>query len=885
MNTKTKNIYLIDGNSLCYRAFYAIRELTTSKGMPTNAIYGVVNMLRKLMKEHDPEMLVMVFDMKGPTVRHKKYEEYKMHRKPMPDDLVDQMPRIKEVVEAYNIPTCQLEGYEADDIIATLAERSRKNGWFVTIVTGDKDAFQLVDDKVKVLSAHTAGEKVYGPDEVVEKYGVGPEQMVDLMALMGDQSDNIPGVKGVGKVTAAKLVKEFGCLSGIYSNIDKVSSDSLRKKLADDREMADLSRELVELDREVPVDLDLLNSVVSAPDSGRLAELFREFEFGKLLAEIVPKTTEETKYSRKEDLKDVKALLGELKKKKVCAVTYEVDDEGRPDGLALSIKEGEGCFFPVSLSKSDPKGWKQLLEGIFEDENILKAGYDMKDDIRLLVEEGISASGSIFDVMIADYLIDPARPKYDLESMAMRHLEYNLAHAGGQMEWGSDGQATMGMEDKEDHLEACESSDMILRLYAKLAPVLKKKELDKLFFEVEMPLVNILAEMELDGVGIDIAYLKKQSKEIDKKLDGVTKKIYDLAGEEFNINSPKQLQVILYEKLSLPALKKTKTGISTDESVLSRLAPMHEFPRILLEYRELNKLKTAYYDSILELVDKKEHRLHARFNQAVTATGRLSSSEPNLQNIPIKTPLGKEIRKAFVPGKKDLLLVAADYSQIELRVLAHLSQDKKLIEAFNKGEDVHKFTAALMFECELSEVTDKMRSAAKTVNFGIVYGMGAFRLAKDLGINVSEAQDFIDAYFKRYKGVSSYINKTIEGAREKGFVTTLLNRRRYIPEINVSNERVKGFAERVAVNTPVQGSAADVIKLAMIGCHEEFSGTGVKMIIQVHDELVFEVPKDMLDEAVSRIRDRMEKVLDLEVPLKVDVEAGSNWLEMDEMEA
>ena len=885
MSTKTKNIYLIDGNSLCYRAFYGIRELTTSKGMPTNAIYGVVNMLRKLVKEHDPEMMVMVFDMKGPTVRHKKYEEYKVHRKPMPDELVDQMPRIKEVVEAYNIPVCQLEGYEADDIIATLAEKSRKKGWSVTIVTGDKDALQLVDDKVRVLSAHTSGEKVYGPDEVLEKYGVPPELMVDLMALMGDQSDNIPGVKGVGLVTASKLVKEFGCLSEIYKNIDKVSSDSLKKKLSEDREMADLSRELVELDRDVPVELDLDKSVVSDPDFERLAELFREFEFGKLLSEIVPKDVEDTKYCLKDDLKDVKALLGELKENKLCSVTYEVDAEGRPEGLAVSAKEGEGYFFPATLSKSDPKRWKELLKGIFEDEKILKAGYDMKEDIRLLTEEGISARGSIFDVMIADYLIDPARPKYDLESMAMRHLEYNLTHAGGQMAWGSDGQATMDMEAKEDHLKACESSDIILRLYGKLAPVLKEKELDKLFFDVEMPLVEILAEMELEGVGIDIIYLKKQSHEIEKKLADVTAKIYDLAGEEFNINSPKQLQVILYEKLSLPALKKTKTGISTDESVLSRLADMHELPRELLEYRELNKLKTAYYDSFLELADKKTHRMHARFNQAVTATGRLSSSEPNLQNIPIKTPLGKEIRKAFVPGGKDMLLVAADYSQIELRVLAHLSQDKKLIEAFHKGEDVHKFTAALIFECELSEVTDKMRSAAKTVNFGIVYGMGAFSLAKDLGINVSEAQDFIDSYFKRYKGVSLYIDKTIEGARKNGFVTTLLNRRRYIPEINVSNERVKGFAERVAVNTPVQGSAADVIKLAMIGCHEEFSGTGVKMIIQVHDELVFEVPKDMLQEAVSRIRDRMEKVLDLEVPLKVDVEAGKNWLEMDTIEA
>jgi DNA polymerase-1 len=879
MNKKSKNIYLIDGTSLCYRAFYAIQELSTSKGMPTNAIYGFVNMLKKLIREYEPDMMAVVFDMAGPTVRHEKYEEYKIHRKPTPDELVDQIPKIKELVEAYNVPICQLQGYEADDIIATLAEKAKKKGIYVTIVTNDKDAFQLVDTQVKVLSPHTSGDKVYGDDEVKEKFGVGPGSMVELMALMGDSSDNIPGVKGVGQVTASKLINEYGTVKDIYKNIDNISSKSIKKKLEEGKEDAELSRELVELDRKVPVKFELNKTNMGEPNIERLVELFSEFEFEKLLKEIKPKELVEGEYLPVEDEKEIKKLLSRLSKEdKVSIDLVREPEEGGLAGVVVSSREGEAFFIPWASKKN--KEWS-VLKNFLEDGKIEKIGYDLKRDVLDLRKCGVELGGITFDVMLAEYLNEPSRAKYDLAGIASRHLGYDLSEEGAG--WDNTGQATMDLTGAVEYKAGCERSDIILRLYKVLEPILKKKKLDDLFKKVEMPLVKVLADMETEGVGIDVKYLKKQSKALEEKLEGVSGRIYKLAGEEFNINSPKQLQVILYEKLELPITKRTKTGASTDETVLRKLSKFHELPAELLEYRELNKLKTAYYDSIPDLADKKTHRLHAHFNQAVTATGRLSSSEPNLQNIPIKTPLGKEIRRAFLPAEKGKVLLAADYSQVELRILAHLSKDKKLIEAFKKKEDVHKYTASLIFDCKMGEITGKMRAVAKTVNFGIVYGMSPFGLAKDLGIRIDEAQRFIDSYFSRYSGVKTFIDNTIADAREKGFVTTLLNRRRYIPEIKSDNERIRGFAERAAVNTPVQGSAADLIKLAMIECHEAFEGSEVKMLIQVHDELVFEVPKSEVDSAAKKVKKLMEGVFELKVPLVVDIESGSNWLDMEEI--
>ena len=883
MSEKARNIYLVDGTSLCYRAFYAIQELSTSKGVPTNAIYGFQNMLKKLIREYEPDMMTIVFDREGPTVRHKKYEDYKVHRKPTPDELIEQIPKIKELVKAHNISICEVQGYEADDVIATIAEKAKKKGLDVTIVTSDKDALQLVDAKTKVISPHPSGNKVYGDKEVMEKYGVGPGSMVELMALTGDASDNIPGVKGVGQVTASKLISEYGTVNDVYRNIKKISSESLKKKLEEGREMADLSRELVELDRKVPVELDLDRTKIGEPDVERLAEIYKELEFEKLLVEISPKKPVGGEYSVLRDGKKISGMLRDIAGKKRFAFAAVTGPDWRKlEGLSFCGEEGKAFYMPIPAEKSGSAGLWEQVKDIFEDGKIGKIGYDIKEGILALRGYGIEIAGAEFDVMIADYLIDPSLPKYDLAGMSARHLGYGFS-AEENPGWDKKGQATIDLDSERQLIEESEKVDVIYRLYGILGPELKKRHLDGLFRDVEMPLVKVLADMEQEGVGIDVGYLKKKSAELEKKLEKVSARIYELAGEEFNINSPKQMQVILYEKLDLPVTKRTKTGASTDESVLKKLAKYHELPAELLEYRERNKLKTAYYDSMLELVDKKTHKLYARFNQAVTATGRLSSSEPNLQNIPIKTELGKEIRRAFLPGEKGKVLLAADYSQIELRVMAHLSRDKKLIDAFGRDEDIHRFTASLIFDCPAKDVTGTMRATAKTVNFGIIYGMSSFGLAKDLGIRIDEAQRFIDSYFSRYSGIKEFIDKTIEDAEKKGFVTTLLKRRRYIPEINSQNERIRAFAERVAVNTPVQGSAADLIKLAMIKCHEVFMGTGINMIIQVHDELVFEVPEDGLKKTARKVKEIMEGVMELRVPLAVDIEAGPNWYDMEEV--
>jgi len=880
MSKEKQNIYLIDGHAFCYRAYYAIQELSTSSGMPTNAIYGFINMLRKLIKEHEPDMLAIAFDTAAPTERHEKYKEYKIHRKPMPDDLADQIPKIKEVIGAHGIPIYQMEGYEADDIIATLAEKAAKKGLSVTIVTGDKDALQLVDEKVKVLNPSTAGDKTYNAAEVRNKYGVDPGSMVDLMALIGDASDNIPGVKGIGKATASKLINQYGSIKGIYKNIDKIHSASIRKKLIEGKDIVQFSRELVQLKRDVPVKLDLDKMQRAEPDLDRLTGLYKKFEFVRLLREITPQETKTGQYSAASGEKEIKKEADRIMKQKTVSLGVVADPAGgQLKGIAFSWEEGKGCFIPLGKDRS--RGTAPFLKKILEDEKIKKVGYDIKRDILALRSCGMILHGIAFDVMIADYLLDPSRSGHDLPDIAMRQVGYNLSEGKNKVKWDEEGQGAMDLSRAGEFMRACERSDVTLRLFNALAPILEDRHLVPLFRDVEMPLVSVLADMEIEGVGVDVKYLKEQSSVVEKKLANVSGKIYELAGEEFNINSPKQLQVILFDKLGLPVSKRTKTGASTDESVLRKLAAIHELPSYLLEYREMNKLKTAYYDSIVELVDGKTGRLHARFNQAVTATGRLSSSEPNLQNIPIKTELGKEIRRAFVPGRKGRLLLAADYSQIELRILAHMSKDKKLIDAFKKGEDVHRFTASLIFDRPMGDVTDRMRSVAKTVNFGIVYGMSPFGLAKDLGIGVEEAQKFIDSYFDRYSGVRSFIDRTITGARKTGFVTTLLNRRRYLPEINSANENVKSFAERAAVNTPVQGSAADLIKLAMINCAGEFKGTDVSMIIQVHDELVFDCPKDILEETADRVKNIMEGVIELKVPLKVDVEAGRNWRDME----
>ncbi len=885
MNKEKKKLFLVDGHSFCYRAFYAIRELSTSSGMPTNAIYGVINMLHKLVKEYTPDMMAVVFDLKGPTVRHEKYKEYKIQRKPMPAELAAQLSGIKEVISTHNIPIYELQGFEADDIIATLARKAVGKGLDVVIVTGDKDAFQLVGDSIKVLRPQLKDNKMYDQDEVRYKYGVAPADMIELMALMGDASDNIPGVKGVGQVTARKLIEKYGTVERIYRNIDKITPAALKEKLLEGKDKASLSRELLILDTGLPVEVDEETMRLREPDHKNLARLYEKFEFQKLLREIMPKGTQPVAYSAYSSEEDIKRITGEIKKHKTIGFSIaRAPDGGSIRGMAFSGEEGTAQYISFRADSGKNRKISDMLKGILEERGTAKVGYDIKESLLCLQRHGMSLENADFDVMIADYLLEPSRPDRDLADIAMRHLAYNLSFKeGGDPQGDGDGQGTLGFSDAGVYNSSCEKSDMALRLYNVLKKELEEKHLIRLFRDVEMPLVNVLARMEAEGIGIDIEYMEEIERKTREKLADAEEKIYGLAEKKFNIDSPKQLQSVLFDKLGLPPMKKTKTGFSTDESVLRKLAGMHELPAVLLEYRALKKLKTTYCDSILEMTDRETGKLHTHFNQAVTSTGRLSSSEPNLQNIPVKAPLGREIRRVFRPGDKDRSLLAADYSQIELRILAHLSEDTNLLKAFSQEEDVHKFTASLMFDRPIDRVTDRMRSMAKTVNFGIIYGMSPFGLAKDLDIGVGEAQAFISAYFQRYSGVKVFIERTIGAVREKGYVTTLLNRRRYIPEIFSPNEHERGFAERAAINTSVQGSAADLIKLAMLACHRELKDSEVRMVIQIHDELIFTVPAGEIKETAEKVKRIMEGVMDLKVPLIVDVEAGENWMDLREV--
>jgi DNA polymerase-1 len=878
-----KRLFLIDGNSFCYRAFYAIRALSNSKGQPTNAVYGFVTMLNKLVKDNNPDMLAVAFDMKGPTFRHKKYEEYKIHRKPMPDDLVSQMSLIKKAVAGYSIPIYQMEGYEADDVLATIARKAESHGIDTYIVTGDKDALQLVSDHIKICNPQKENQ-IFDAAKVKEAFGVGPEGITDLMALMGDATDNIPGVRGIGEKTAVELMKEFGSLDNLYKNIDKVKGEAKKKALLENEKLAELSKELAVVDIHVPIKIDFSDLEIKPPDGPALLELFKELEFKSLIKEFTPKGSLDSKYELVTDAEGFKKLVGELEGLKEFAFDFETTSEdpmlAELVGVSFSWKVGQAFYVPVN-KYHDRSEVLAALKGVFEDGRISKVGQNIKYEYIVLSNYGIRPNGGMFDTMVGSYLLNPSKPNHNLEEISIEYLGHKMTTPIEDLIGKGRKAITMDQVDV-DKVSAycCEDSDVTLRLKKILEKDLSAKGLDELFCKVEMPLVKVLADMEIAGIAVDTDYLAELSGEMEKKLERLTKKIFEIAGEEFNINSPKQLSAILFEKLGLPVIKRTKTGVSTDEEVLTKLAASHKLPHALLEFRELSKLKSTYVDSLPGLINPKTGRIHTSFNQTVTATGRLSSSGPNLQNIPIKTEEGRKIRKAFVPGKGNLLL-SADYSQIELRILAHLSGDRHLVKAFKDGLDIHAFTAALVFGVDEKDVTSEMRAMAKTVNFGIVYGMSPYGLSQSLNIDVSKAKDFIDAYFGRYPHVREYLEAMIAEARKQGYVTTILGRRRYIPEINSADVRIRQFAERTALNTPIQGSAADVIKIAMIAIDEKLAKSKLrtKMILQVHDELVFDVPKDELEDAYKIVKHGMEKVIELKVPVDAHIEVGKNWLE------
>ncbi len=907
-------VLLIDGNSFCYRAFYAIRELRNSKGEPTNAVYGFITMLEKLLKEVKPDGIAATFDLKGPTFRHKKYEDYKIHRKPMPDELIFQMPIIKEVLAAMNVPIFEKEGFEADDVMATLARHLEKAGHEPFIVTCDKDALQLVNKKIKVLNP-MKDNFIYDEKAVKERYGVPPVKIVEIMALMGDASDNIPGVPGIGEKTASKLIIDMGSLDQIYKNISKVSGEKVREALIKYQDQARLSRELAVIDDKVPLEVDLKALKLNEPDMEKLGAIYKRLEFRTLLKGM-PATEEKNQddpklaYHLVEDKKDFNELVKLLSGKKEWVFDFETTHKDPlkacPVGISFSFKEKEAYYVKFEgdpwktgtgtgdlfasknlTSTALPMGVENCLKKLkplFEDEKISKVGQNIKYEELILKNFGIELAGISFDTMVASYVLNPAKPNHNLDDIAMEQLGIRITSIDELIGTGKN-QLTMDQVDIEKvYRYGCQDSDVTYRIAKLLRPKLKEKESLELFEDIEMPLVPVLARMEFEGIAVDKKLLTDLSAEMEKSLNTLTKNIHQQAGEVFNINSPKQLAQILFVNLKLPVVKKTKTGPSTDVEVLQELSEIHPLPKEILKFRELSKLKSTYVDALPLLVNPRTGRVHTSFNQTVTATGRLSSSEPNLQNIPVRTEEGRKIRRAFVVDSKDSVLVSADYSQIELRILAHLSGDENLIRAFKEGADIHRHTASLIFDVTLDDVTDDMRDSAKTVNFGILYGMGPFSLAKSLNISNEAARDFIKQYFDRYPRVKRYLDGSMEDARKNGFVATLFKRRRYIPEIASKDPRTKAFAERTAINAPIQGTASDIIKIAMIQIDKELEKNKFlsKMILQVHDELLFETPKNELKQVLKLVTNRMQSAAKLQVPLKVSIKYGPNWLDMKE---
>ncbi len=897
--------FLIDGNSFCYRAHYAIKNLRTKEGRPTGAVFGFVSMLNKVIKSQEPQLLAVAFDLKAPTFRHKKFKDYKLGRPPMPQELVEQIPVIKEVVRAYQIPIFQKEGFEAEDLIATIARKLEKDGHEIFIVTGDKDMLQLVDDKVKVYNTHKDG-FIYSKKEVRERFGVGPEKVIDIMALMGDKIDNIPGVPGIGEVTAKQLIKEFGSLDNVYKNINKIDREKTRELLLANKEKAYLSKELATIDINVDITFDTHQLKLEKPDTKGLIKIFKELEFRGLLKNFLKADTEGGNYCLIESKKDFLQLVRDLKKQNYICFDFETTSAdpmlAKVIGIAFSVEEKKAFYVPVKLDEKtllslekgmfsdakatglDRKFVMENLKPLFEDEQKEKIGQNIKYEKIILKNYGINLKGTFFDTMVASYLLNPSKLNHNLEDIAFEYLSYSMTSLDDLLGKGRNRRSILeiDMEDLKNY--ACEDADITFRLKTVLKNKLKEENLFDLFHKIEAPLIHTLSCMEVNGVCINASFLKRMLLNLQKTLDKLTQNIYDESGEHFNINSPKQLRLILFEKLKLKSIKRTKTGLSTDVEVLAKLSKKHILPKLLLEYRELSKLKSTYVLALPKLINPFTGRIHTSFNQTVTQTGRLSSSRPNLQNIPIRTDIGRQIRKAFIAQDKNYLILSADYSQIELRILAHFSKDSALIDAFRNGLDIHIHTASLVFGVEEKDVTDKMRSLAKTANFGIIYGMSSYGLAKELGIEAGEAKEFIEAYFKRYPKVKEYINTQVEFASSHGYVCTLFNRKRYIPQINSKNIALRNFAVRTVINTPIQGTASDIIKKAMNEIYRKQKEKNLKskMILQVHDELVFEVPREELNIIKDIVRDCMCQAADiLEVPVKVTLKAGKNWLEAE----
>jgi DNA polymerase-1 len=908
--TDRPRLFLIDGYALIYRSFFAMiqRPLMTSRGENTSAAWGMTRFLLKILESHDPEYLGVVLDA-GSSKREEIFPAYKATREKMPDELRASLPRIEKILHGFRIPVLRLPDHEADDVIGTLAIQAAERGLEAVIVSGDKDFYQLIGPGITLLNPGRGGpsgieEEWVDEGNASERLGVPPERVTDYLALIGDSSDNVPGAKGIGPKTALQLLEEYSSVEELLARRGEIKGKRAREALEQYGDDVVLSKELVTIQRDLPIDLDLEALKVVEPDRDALREIFLELEFSSLARDYTEPAAVAAEVPGDYRLLKSPAEVVELVARARAAGSFAIDTETtaldpmRADlvGISIAIEPGTAYYLPfghrrpdeldldgaagLNLPKLRSAEMRPLVE-LLEDPGVSKVGQNLKYDLLVLRRAGVDLRGIGFDTMIASYLLDPGRREHGLDSLALQHL--NRRTMTYEELCGKGKQQIPISECPLDRVieYAGEDADLPLRLRDLFQPDLERFKLDRLFRAIEIPLIPVLADMEWAGIRIDTEFFSALSDRLERELGAIREEIYKEAGGEFNISSTPQLREILFERLELPVIKRTKTGPSTDASVLEELAAQgHRLPVLLMEYRQLDKLKGTYVDALPALINPETHRIHTSFNQTVAATGRLSSSEPNLQNIPIRTDLGAEIRKGFIPAEGSVFL-AADYSQIELRILAHLSGDPSFVEAFRQGADIHRQTAALVFGAPLEEVTPAMRDAAKTINFATIYGVGAFAMAQRLETSVAEARRFIESYFERLPGVRRYLDEQIEHARTNGYVETLSGRRRYIPELRSDNFNIRQFGERAATNAPVQGTAADIIKIAMIDIHEALAerGFGARMLLQVHDELVFEVPETEIDSTRALVTEVMENAFQLDVPLVVETGVGKSWFE------
>ncbi|MEA4922091.1 MAG: DNA polymerase I [Eubacteriaceae bacterium] len=885
-----KRIIIIDGNSLINRAYYAMQKpMITKEGLYTQGVYGFLNMLGKISKDHPAGYIAVTFDLKAPTFRHKEYDQYKAGRKKMPPELAMQMPLLKDVLEAMNIKMISLEGFEADDLIGTIAREAEESGLEPLIITGDKDELQLASDKTDVMITKRGISqfKIYDHDEMVKEYGFTPTQFIDYKGLMGDTSDNIPGLPGVGPKTAQKLILDHGSVEGVLENTDKLKG-KLKENVEDNTQLALMSKRLATINRNVPIEIDFEEYKWEDPDHEKLVDIYKKLEFNSFLKKMGKDLSEEEKETANSyeelsvepviirNIPDMKKLSGALKKQAIAVIKVfgDNDHRGKPSVFGAGLLVDDKYYY-VDMTGG---GISEEFTRIINNRDLRFMGHDIKNDYYMMLNMGIDSFDTAYDTAVAQYVIDSGRSNYDITALAQEYFHKNIEN---EEEFMTDnGQTGMFTDD------AVRFADYGLKwcgLVAQMALIqgkrINEEGLSRVLEEAELPLIRVMAAMEYEGFAVDRDVLEDTGKGIKERVDRLTEEIYDLAGEEFNIKSPVQMGPILFEKLELPGAKKTKRGYATGAEILEKIKDSHPIIPLILEYRQLTKLQGTYIDGLIPMVGK-DGRIHARFNQTVAATGRISSSEPNLQNIPVRQELGRKIRKAFVPSDSGCTLMGADYSQIELRVLAHVSGDEMLIEAFNNGEDIHKATAARVLGIPEDEITPEQRSRAKAVNFGVIYGISSFGLSSNLHISRKEAEQYINDYFEQHTAVKEYMDSQVAFCRENGYVETILGRKRYISEITAKNYMVRQAGERLAMNSPIQGSAADIIKLAMIKVYEALKPYRSRLLLQVHDELIIQVYENERAEIEKILTDSMENAAELSVSLSVDLNTGKNWYEL-----